>query len=87
MEHFVSFEDVSKYYQTGSVKITAADKMSFYVDKGEFCTTDPGCFVVAKIGGFSLPAKLSDNYFSKVTLVHPILPPKGGFILDIFIRA
>ena len=37
MEHFVSFEDVSKYYQTGSVKITAADKMSFYVDKGEFC--------------------------------------------------
>ena len=47
----------------------------------------PSCFVGAKIGGFSLPAKLSDNYFSKVTLVHPILPPKGGFILDIFIRA
>ena len=37
MEHFVEFEDVCKYYQTGSVKIAAADHMSFYVDKGEFC--------------------------------------------------
>ena len=25
MEHFVEFEDVCKYYQTGSVKIAAAD--------------------------------------------------------------
>ena len=37
MEHFVQFEDVSKYYQTGSVKIAAADHLNFYVDKGEFC--------------------------------------------------
>ena len=37
MEHFVEFEDVCKYYQTGSVKIAAADHMNFYVDKGEFC--------------------------------------------------
>ena len=37
MEHFVEFEDVCKYYQTGSVKIAAADHMSFYMDKGEFC--------------------------------------------------
>ena len=29
MEHFVEFEDVCKYYQTGSVKIAAADHMSF----------------------------------------------------------
>ena len=26
MEHFVEFEDVCKYYQTGSVKIAAADQ-------------------------------------------------------------
>ena len=37
MEHFVEFEDVCKYYQTGSVKIAAADHLNFYVDKGEFC--------------------------------------------------
>ena len=36
MEHFVQFEDVSKYYQTGSVRIAAADHLNFYVDKGEF---------------------------------------------------
>ena len=34
MEHFVQFEDVSKYYQTGSVRIAAADHLNFYVDKG-----------------------------------------------------
>mgnify|MGYP000012653707 CR=1 FL=1 len=32
MEHFVEFEDVCKYYQTGSVKIAAADHLNFYVD-------------------------------------------------------
>ena len=37
MEHFVEFENVSKYYQTGSVRIAAADRLNFYVDKGEFC--------------------------------------------------
>ena len=37
MEHFVEFENVSKYYQTGSVRIAAADNLNFYVDKGEFC--------------------------------------------------
>ena len=37
MEHFVEFEDVCKYYQTGSVKIAAADHLNFYVEKGEFC--------------------------------------------------
>ena len=37
MEHFVNFIDVSKYYQTGIVRINAADHMNFYVDKGEFC--------------------------------------------------
>ena len=37
MEHFVEFEDVCKYYQTGSVKIAAAAHLNFYVDKGEFC--------------------------------------------------
>ena len=37
MEHFVEFENVCKYYQTGSVKIAAADHLNFYVDKGEFC--------------------------------------------------
>ena len=33
----MEFEDVCKYYQTGSVKIAAADHLNFYVDKGEFC--------------------------------------------------
>ena len=37
MEHFVEFENVCKYYQTGNVKIAAADHLNFYVDKGEFC--------------------------------------------------
>lgn len=37
MEHFVTFMDVSKFYQTGDVRIAAADKMNFYIDKGEFC--------------------------------------------------
>ena len=31
MEHFVEFENVSKYYQTGSVRIAAADRLNFYV--------------------------------------------------------
>lgn len=37
MEHFVTFTDVCKYYQTGTVRIAAADHLNFYVDKGEFC--------------------------------------------------
>ncbi len=37
MEHFVSFTDVCKYYQTGEVRIAAANHMDFYIDKGEFC--------------------------------------------------
>lgn len=37
MEHFVSFTDVCKYYQTGEVRIAAANHMNFYIDKGEFC--------------------------------------------------
>ena len=37
MEHFVHFQEVSKYYQTGDVRIAAADHMDFYIDKGEFC--------------------------------------------------
>ena len=36
MEHFVEFQDVCKYYQTGSVKIAAADHMNFYVDESVF---------------------------------------------------
>ena len=37
MEHFVSFTDVCKYYQTGEVRIAAANHMNFHIDKGEFC--------------------------------------------------
>ena len=36
-EPFVSFADVSKYYQTGDVRVAAADHMTFHVNKGEFC--------------------------------------------------
>ena len=35
--HFVEFENVCKYYQTGDERIAAADHMSFYIEKGEFC--------------------------------------------------
>lgn len=37
MEHFVTFENVCKYYQVGDNRITAADHVSFFIDKGEFC--------------------------------------------------
>ena len=32
MEHFVEFQDVCKYYQTGSVKIDAAVHMNVFQD-------------------------------------------------------
>ena len=32
MEHFVEFENVSNYSQTGSVRIAAAYHLNFYVD-------------------------------------------------------
>lgn len=34
---FVEFKDVSKIYHSGEVDIHAADKISFQVEKGEFC--------------------------------------------------
>ena len=37
MDAFVSFTDVSKYYQTGDIRVAAADHMTFHVNKGEFC--------------------------------------------------
>lgn len=37
VEHFVTFENVCKYYQVGDNRITAADHISFFIDKGEFC--------------------------------------------------
>ncbi len=36
MENFVEFQDVCKYYQMGSQRIAAADKVSFTIAKGEF---------------------------------------------------
>ena len=36
MENFVEFENVSKFYQMGSHRIAAADKVSFQIAKGEF---------------------------------------------------
>ena len=38
MSHFIEFQDVCKYYTMGEHKIAAADHVSFYVEKGEFCT-------------------------------------------------
>ncbi len=37
MPHFIEFEGVCKYYTMGETRITAADHISFFVDKGEFC--------------------------------------------------
>lgn len=36
-EHFILFDRVCKYYQMGQTQITAADEISFFVEKGEFC--------------------------------------------------
>lgn len=36
-KHFVEFRDVCKYYQMGENRITAADHISFFIEKGEFC--------------------------------------------------
>ena len=36
-EHFVEFDGVCKYYQMGDVRICAADHVSFFIEKGEFC--------------------------------------------------
>lgn len=36
-KHFVEFKDVCKYYQMGENRITAADHISFFIEKGEFC--------------------------------------------------
>ena len=37
MPHFIEFHDVCKFYTMGENRIAAADHISFYVDKGEFC--------------------------------------------------
>ena len=37
MSHFIEFQNVCKYYTMGEHKIAAADHVSFYVEKGEFC--------------------------------------------------
>lgn len=37
MEGFVHFENVCKYYKTGETTISAADNVSFDIEKGEFC--------------------------------------------------
>ena len=37
MSHFIEFNGVCKYYQMGETTIAAADHISFFVDKGEFC--------------------------------------------------
>ncbi len=37
MPHFIEFKNVSKYYNMGENRIAAADGISFFVKKGEFC--------------------------------------------------
>ena len=37
MDHYILFEEVSKYYQMGEHKIAAVDNVSFNIGKGEFC--------------------------------------------------
>ncbi len=36
-EHFIVFDEVCKFYQMGENRIAAADHISFFVEKGEFC--------------------------------------------------
>ena len=33
---FVQFQDVTKFYQMGEIRIAAADGISFEIEKGEF---------------------------------------------------
>ena len=35
--HFIEFDNVCKFYAKGETEIAAADHISFYVEKGEFC--------------------------------------------------
>lgn len=37
LSHFIEFDSVCKFYTMGENKIAAADHISFYVEKGEFC--------------------------------------------------
>ncbi len=37
MSHFIEFENVCKFYTMGGNTIAAADHISFFVEKGEFC--------------------------------------------------
>lgn len=37
MSHFVEFNNVSKVYSSGEVKINALSNASFYIEKGEIC--------------------------------------------------
>ncbi len=37
MAHFIEFDNVCKYYTMGENRISAADHISFFVEKGEFC--------------------------------------------------
>ncbi len=37
LPHFIEFDDVCKYYNMGENPIIAADHISFFVEKGEFC--------------------------------------------------
>ena len=36
-DHFIVFDDVCKFYRMGDNRIAAADHISFFVEKGEFC--------------------------------------------------
>ncbi len=36
-QHFITFDNVCKYYQMGATRIAAADHVNFFVDQGEFC--------------------------------------------------
>ena len=70
MEHFVEFEDVCKYYQTGSVKIAAADHLNFYVDKGEFCII-VGPSGAGKTTLLKILAGLDRHYRGKISYEEP----------------
>ncbi len=35
--HFIEFDSVCKFYTMGETRIAAADHISFYVERGEFC--------------------------------------------------
>ncbi len=93
--HFIEFENVCKFYTMGTQKITAADHISFYVEKGEFCViVGPSgagkTTVLNMLGGIdscdegriTLDGRIISNYSSKQLTAYRRL--EVGFVFQFY---